>query len=406
MTARVLWVTQDFPPDKGGIQTYSAELVRALVDLGHEVDVVAPDRPHAADHDRSFPARVHRVPGPRDAMPVSAAPVVLAMTHRTRFDVVMHAQWPTATGSVIARRRERIGALVLAAHGRELLWRPRMLAGAYDRWRRAVLHAADRVVAVSRYTAAIVRGLGVDAPRTCVVPNGSDVARLHRPAVIEQAATLRAKWAIGPSPLVVTVARLVPHKGIDTVIRALPEVARAVPDVAYVVVGGGRDRERLLRLARDVGVAERVHFVGCVGDDEVSAWLHACDVLALPSRERPPDVEGFGIVLLDAAACGRPVVAGRSGGIADAVVDGETGLLCDPDRTDDVTRALIHVLRDRELARRLGAAGRERVAEGFMWSHAGDRLHAIVERAVANGGEELAGASPVVDDHTARCESR
>jgi phosphatidylinositol alpha-1,6-mannosyltransferase len=404
VSASVLWVTQDFPPDKGGIQTYSAELVRALVELGHEVDVVAPERPQARAYDRAFPARVHRLPGPRDAMPAIAIPFVLAMTGRKRFDVVVHAQWPTATGSVLARRRERIGALVLAAHGRELLWRPRVLAGAYDRWRRTVLHAADRVVAVSRYTGGLVRDLGVDASRTCVVSNGTDVARLHRSAVIERAATLRATAAIGPGPLVVTVARLVPHKGIDTVIRALPEVARAVPGVQYVVVGGGHDRARLVQLAHAAGIAHRVHFVGCVDDDEVSAWLHACDVLALPSRERRPDVEGFGIVLLDAAACGRPVVAGRSGGIADAVIDGETGLLCDPDRTDEVARALIDVLRDRELARRLGAAGRERVERDFTWAHAGRRLHAIVEN--AHGVDELSGASHVVDDHSARCFSR
>lgn len=400
----VLWVTQDFPPDTGGIQTYSAELVRALATLGHDVEVVAPHRPDAATHDRSFPARVHRLPGPRDAMPAAAAAFVLGVTARRHFDVVVHAQWTTASGSVLARRRDRIGALVLAAHGRELLWRPPILARVHDAWRHAILRAADRVIAVSSYTHALVRGLGVTSPRACVVPNGTDVARLHRPEVLRRAAVLRA--SIGTAPLIVTVARLVPHKGIDTVIRALPPVAREVPDVAYVVVGGGRDCERLRAIARTVGVEHRVRFAGHVDDDDVSAWLHACDVFALPSREHSPDVEGFGIVLLDAAACGRPVVAGRSGGIPDAVLDGRTGLLCDPDRTHTVANALIDVLCDRARAQALGAAARARVEQGFTWAHAGTRFHAVIGSLAHKGVRELAEPSPRGDGRGADCFAR
>ena len=126
MSLRVLWVTQDFPPDLGGIQTYSAELVRALVTLGVHVEVVAPTRDGADVHDRRFPARVHRIAVPRDAMPIAASLRVLV--ERGHFDVAMHAQWTTATGSLAARRRGRIGRVVVAAHGRELLWRPPVLA--------------------------------------------------------------------------------------------------------------------------------------------------------------------------------------------------------------------------------------------------------------------------------------
>jgi phosphatidylinositol alpha-1,6-mannosyltransferase len=385
MSLRVLWVTQDFPPDTGGIQTYSAQLVRALVELGHDVEVVAPQRPGAAEHDRTFAAPVRRIAAPRDAMPIAAALHVLA--ERRHHDVAVHAQWTTALGSLGARRRGRIGRIVVAAHGRELLWRPRVLALAHDRVRRAILGAADRVVAVSRYTRGLALAAGADPSRTCVVPNGSDVARLDRSVVRARAGELRA--SLGAARVLLTVARLVPHKGIDTVLRALPAVASEVPDVVYVVVGDGRDRARLEALAQELGVAARVRFVGSVSDDDAAAWMHACDAFALLSRERVPDVEGFGIVLLDAAACARAVVAGRTGGIPDAVLDGETGLLCHPTRADEVVAALTEVLRDPSRARVLGAAGRTRVEHELSWSHAGARLSRVLSSLFERRGAEV-----------------
>lgn len=380
MSLRVLWVTQDFPPDVGGIQTYSAELVRALVGQGVDVEVLAPKRPGDRDHDRRFPAPVVRLPVPRDAMPLAAAAHVAL--ERRSFDVAMHAQWTTASGSLVALRRGRIGRVVVAAHGRELLWRPAALAAAHERWRRAVLRATDRVVAVSGYTRELALGLGVAPSRTAIVANGSDPRAFDRPEIRARAHELRA--SISGTRIVLTIARLVPHKGIDTILYALPKVVRELPDVAYVVVGDGRDRDRLRSLARELDVERHVRFVGSVDDRDALAWMHACDVFALASRAHAADVEGFGIVLLDAAACGRPVVAGRSGGIPDAVEHGETGLLCDPLAPDDFTNALLDVLDDPRHARALGDAGRRRVEHGFTWAHAGARLHAALAPAARN----------------------
>ncbi len=375
---RVLWVTQDFPPERGGVQTYSAELVRALVGLGYRVEVVAPAADGAAAHDGRFPCAVHRVGLPRDTMPVAASARVLERILRERFDVVFCAQWNTAGAAALARARGWVGALAIAAHGRELLWQPPLARGTYDRARRRVLRRADAVFAVSGFTGGLVGELGVEPQRTWVVPNGTDPAAFDDPAAVARGAALRARHG---GPLVLSLARLVPHKGIDVVLQAISTLSEPA-GLRYVVVGDGPDRPRLEALARRLGVSDRVIWRARVDDDGRAAWLHACDVFALMSRRRGCDVEGFGIALLEAAACRRPVIAGRSGGVADAVQDGVTGWLCPPEDPVAVARRLEMLLSNRELGRAAGQAGRERLERAFTWRHAARSIAAALERVV------------------------
>lgn len=378
MSLRVLWVTQDFPPERGGVQTYSAELVRALALLGHRVEVVAPTADGAAEHDGRFPCPVHRVRCPRDAMPIAASTRVLERLGRGGFDVVFCAQWNTAGAAAWARARGWVGRLAIAAHGRELLWRPPVARAAYDHARRRVLGRADAVFAVSGFTGGLVGELGVDPARTWVVANGTDPRAFDDPAAVARGAALRAHHG---GPLVLSLARLVPHKGIDVVLEAIASLP-ALGGLRYVVLGDGPDHARLHALAQRLGVAHRVIWRPRVDDDERAAWLHACDVFALMSRRRGCDVEGFGIALLEAAACRRPVIAGRSGGVADAVQDGVTGWLCPPEDPAAVARRLQALLADRELGRAAGEAGRERLERAFTWGHAARSITAVLERAV------------------------
>jgi phosphatidylinositol alpha-1,6-mannosyltransferase len=159
----------------------------------------------------------------------------------------------------------------------------------------------------------------------------------------------------------------VARKGQDTVIRALPQVAALVPGVRYVIVGDGPMRSHLADLAAATGVASRVDFRGFAADDDLPVLYAAADVFAMVSRHLAAagDVEGFGIVYLEANAAGRAVVAGRSGGVEDAVIDGETGVMVDPESIDEVAEALIRLLRDDDLRRRLGEQGRTRVRRDF-----------------------------------------
>lgn len=397
---RLLLVSQDFPPDIGGIQTYSLELARRLVRWCETLEVIAPMAPGASELDRELPFAVRRVRSSTNALVVRGLPTLVQRAVAGRFDAALHAQWNTAPGSLLARRSGYPRQVFVAAHGRELLLRPvARVPGAqrlYDAARRRVLHGADGLFAVSRYTAGLARGLGVDPGKIHVVPNGVDAARFELPDAAARAQRFRERHDLVGRPCFTTVARLQPHKGIDTGIAALPALLRRVPRATYVVVGDGPDAERLRGLAAQLGVSEHVRLLGRVSDDEIVDALVACDVFALLSREAPPNVEGFGLVLLEAGACGRPVVGARSGGIPDAVAEGDSGLLVAPDDIAATADALARLLGDDELAKRLGEGGRRRARGALSWDRA---ARAIFETMVASLNASDPGAQD--DEHTA-----
>jgi len=375
---RILLVSQDFPPHVGGIQTYALELARRLARGCETLEVVAPYAPGWEALDRTLPFAVRRVRSSTNALAAWGAPAMWGRAWRGRFDVAFHAQWATAPASLLARRAGTLRRVFVAAHGRELLLRPARLPGAqplYDAARRRVLLGADGIFAVSRYTAGLARGLGVDPQRVHVIPNGVDALRFELPDAAERAQAFRRRHDLGDRPCFTTVARLQPHKGIDTGIRALPALRERVPGATYVVVGDGPDADRLHKLAQQHGVTDAVRMLGRLSDAEVVDALLATNAFVLLSREAPPDVEGFGLVLLEAGACGCPVVGARSGGIPDAIAHDDSGLLVPPDDPVATAHALARLLSDPGLARRLGDGGRRRARGPLSWDRAARAIH-------------------------------
>ena len=245
---------------------------------------------------------------------------------------------------------------------------------------RRLLGSAEVLVAISRYTHDLVcdvlRELGLPerTGRVRVVPLGTDPA-VFRPGLdpaplIERLGLPRARW-------LVTVARLVPHKGADTTIEALALLAPRHPDLHYAIVGQGPYLSALEALARARGVSDRVHFLSDVSDAELPLAYAMADVYVGVSRLVVHGVEGFGIALLEASASGKPVVAGRSGGMPDAVRENETGLLVDPEDAESVAAAVGGLLDDPERARALGAAGRRAVETFYNWPRVVADLRAI-----------------------------
>jgi phosphatidyl-myo-inositol dimannoside synthase len=231
------------------------------------------------------------------------------------------------------------------------------------------------VVAVSSYTAGLIAVTSVAPADLRLIPPGVDLPQNPAPERQER-------------PTLLTIARLRDeYKGHDVLIRALALVRADVPDVELVVIGDGPLRGKLEALADAAGVSEAVRFLGTVTDEERDRWLRRTDVFAMPSR-LPADGragEGFGIVYLEAAAYGKPVVAGNVAGALDAVADGETGLLVDPTDARALADALTRLLRDRELALRMGSAGAER-SKGFSWPLIAARLEAVLVEQVAEKG--------------------
>lgn len=384
---RTLLVTNDFPPRTGGIQTWVHALAVRLPP--GELAVYAPAWPGAAEFDAAFPHPVHRHPTSL-MLPVPAVArraVELARHHGAR-TAWFGAAAPLALLGPVLRRRAEVERVVASTHGHEVGWA--LLPGGRSALRR-IGEGSDAVTTVSSWTRGrLAAALGPDAALE-PLPGGVDVARF-RPDPAGRA-RVRARLGLGTAPVVVCVSRLVPRKGQDALVRALPALRARVPGTRLLLVGDGPDAPRLRRLAAVAGLAvddatrspaagpaAPVVLAGPVPEADLPAHLAAGDVFALPCRTRRAglDVEGLGIALLEAAACGLPVVAGRSGGAPETVREGVTGHVVHGRDPRALVDALAGLLTDPARAAAMGAAGRARTAAGWTWDARAARLRTLL----------------------------
>ncbi|MEJ8279799.1 glycosyltransferase family 4 protein [Pseudonocardia spirodelae] len=371
---RTLLVTNDFPPRPGGIQSYLSGLARALPP--GELAVYAPAWRGAARHDAALAFPVHRHPSSL-MLPVPSVArraVELAREHDAEA-VWFGAAAPLGLLGAHLRRRAGVGRVVATTHGHEVGWS--MLPGSRPALRR-IGARADVVTAVSRFTRDRLAGaLGPDT--ACeLLPPPVDTGRFAPDPAAR--AEIRARHRLGDAPVVTCVSRLVPRKGQDVLVAALPGIRARVPGARLLLVGGGPDRDRIRRLAERAGVADAVVLTGGVPAAELAAHHAAGDVFALPCRTHLGglDVEGLGIALLEAAACGLPVVAGDSGGAPETVEDGVTGHVVRGRDVDGVAAAVAGLLADPARAAAMGRAGRERVRRHWGGTASAARLRAFL----------------------------
>jgi phosphatidyl-myo-inositol dimannoside synthase len=387
MTVPHLLVTNDFPPKLGGIQSYLHELWRRLPP--EETTVFTTAHRGSTEWDAAQPFRIVRARSP-----------FLGPTPRLvrRIDdlarevgaglVLLDPAWPLGA---IGPQLERPYGLIL--HGAEVTV-PARLPFVQLSLRRA-MRAASLVIAGGDYPAAEGRFSAGRAIEATLVPPGVDGARF-RPLTADERREARVRLRLpGNEVVVLGFSRLVRRKGFDVLIAAAAELAHDVPDLAFTVLiaGDGRDRHRLDGLVQTTGAP--VRFVGRVSEGELPSLYGAADVFAMLCRDQwgGLEQEGFGIVFLEAAASGLPALAGKSGGSADAVADGETGLVIDDPRSvADVRDALERLVRDGQLRQRLGAAARERALRMFSY----DVLAAHLAEAISTTAA-LAGDGSVAD---------
>lgn len=378
MNRRYLVITELFLPTKGGTAVWFDEVYRRLG--GKETHIVTAAVPGAAAHDAAHPNTVHRldlrrVPWLRPeslGMYAKLFARSLALALRYRFDAI-HAGRALPEGLVgwlVARLTGH--SLAIYAHGEELTGWGR--GNKYQAMCFALRHA-DRVVANSAFTRETLIGMGVREARICVIHPGVDVRRF-RPGL--PANDLRGRLGLAPgAKLLLSVGRLQRRKGFDTVIRCLPELVAAGLDVHYGIIGIGEDDSYLAELARQNGVEGRVHRLGHVAMEDLPRWYNACDLFVLANRDIAGDTEGFGIVFIEAAACGKTAVAGTAGGTGSAVVEGVTGVRVDGESQQAVCATLAELLRDDERRRSFGAAGLARVRELLSWDAVAARTLAL-----------------------------
>jgi phosphatidylinositol alpha-1,6-mannosyltransferase len=372
-----LLVTNDFPPKIGGIQSYLHELWRRLP----VADATVFTTRHAGDSEWDAEQRFRVVRArERQFFPTrSLATRIDGLARELGASVVLLDPWLP-----LGQLGPRLTAApyVVVVHGAEVTV-PGRLPGSRQLGAR-VLRSAAGVVAAGSYPAREAERAAGVALRGVVVPPGVDVDRF-RPLSESDRRAVREQFGLHPDrPLVLGVSRLVPRKGFDVLVDAVA----GLPDVQLAIAGAGRDRARLARRADRRGISDRVRFLGRVPDDASFPRLYACaDVFAMPCRDRwgGLEAEGFGIVFLEAAAAGVPVVAGRSGGSHEAVVDGETGFVVDG-AADGVRRALAELLVDDDLRRRMGAAARARAVLEFSYDTLAARLAPVVAGDLAGLG--------------------
>ncbi|GAB3085747.1 glycosyltransferase family 4 protein [Micromonospora schwarzwaldensis] len=371
--SRTLLITNDFPPRPGGIQSFVHNL--AVRQPPGSVVVYASSWRGAEKFDADQPFEVVRertkVLLPTPLIARRAARLARAYDCDT---VWFGAAAPLGLLAPGLRRRAGIRRAVALTHGHEVGWAA--LPGARSALRR-IGRGVDVTTYLGEYTRLrLARALDGLTELRRLAP-GVDVETYH-PGVDGE--RVRARLGLADRPVVVCVSRLVPRKGQDALIRALPGIRRRVPDAALLVVGGGPYRATLEKLARQSGVERDVVFTGSVPAAELPAHYAAGDVYAMPcrTRNRGLDVEGLGIVYLEASATGLPVVAGDSGGAPDAVREGETGYVVSGRDTAQLTDRVATLLADRDLARQLGAAGRAWVEREWRWETQAERMATLL----------------------------
>jgi phosphatidyl-myo-inositol dimannoside synthase len=371
---RVLIVTNDFPPRAGGIQSFVHALAVRLPE--GSVTVYAPAWEGAAAFDAAQPFPVERHPTSLMLPVPSVARRAARLLGRDGCDTVVFGA--AAPLGLLAPSLRRAGArrLVAITHGHEAGWAA--LPGARSLLRR-IGDSVDTVTYLGEYTRArLARALSPEA-----------VARMTRlaPGVDSEAfrpgaggAAVRDRLGLASRPVVICVSRLVPRKGQDTLIRAWPVVQATVPDAVLLLVGGGPYAGRLRRLAHGLGVAGSVIFTGPVPWLELPAYYDAGDVFAMPCRTRRHglDVEGLGIVYLEASATGLPVIGGDSGNAPDAIRAGETGYVVSGRSPAEVAGRLLHLLTDPAGARAMGEKGMAWIDQEWRWDLVAQRLQQIL----------------------------
>jgi phosphatidyl-myo-inositol dimannoside synthase len=374
VTPKTLVVTNDYPPRPGGIQSF----VHALA-CGRppgSVVVYAPSWDGAAAFDRGLPFPVIR--HPRSLM--LPLPGVLRRARRIAAehgcDTVLFGAAAPLGLLAPGLRRSGIKRCVAITHGHEAGWA--MLPGARALLRR-IGDEVDVVTYLGEYfRSRLAKALSPAATARMVrLTPGVDVATYHPGA---DGADVRASLGLAGRPVAVCVSRLVPRKGQDTLIRAWPRVTAAVPGAALLLVGGGPYLANLKRLAKRLRVTSSVAFTGPVPGEDLPGYYRAGDVFAMPCRTRRIglDVEGLGIVYLEASASGLPVIAGDSGGAPDAVLDGHTGYVVDGRSPGGVADRLVELLTDTGRAAAIGDKGRAWAVGEWRWELVADRLEKIL----------------------------
>lgn len=371
---KVLIYTHEFPPYLGGLATTSSKLAKGISESGIEVFVLAPSYgPEDKHDDLNLAARVIRVPAIGSGwikylpfLDIFIGCLYLLMTlRRENPDVVLFiTEEAEAAGGLLPffpfKPVVRVAGsgITTCFYGRKL--RKKLMRFPMKR----LYDNSDLIIAVSKNTKELLESVGVSDRKIKVLYNGVEEEFISKKPSPARIAGIRKRFGIPEaSTVLITVARVLPRKGQDTVIKALSRVLGEFPNIVYLIVGEGRYKDKFKELAYETGVRENVIFTGGIPHDEVVDFIDLSNIFIMPNRYWNNKIEGLPNALLEASARGKPVIAGNHGGSVEAVEDGVTGILTDPESVRDVADSLLSLLREQDKARLMGENGRKRVLQ-------------------------------------------
>jgi phosphatidylinositol alpha-1,6-mannosyltransferase len=376
-----LVISENFLPDCGGTITWILQTYRRYRPA--EVVLVAGEHGDTRLLDQTLPFKVERIPmSVNEWDPTAPASLwryscilrhVLRSCRRHQIRQ-LHAVKVLPEG-LIAWCVHLISGrpYLLYAHGEEVLI---SLSSRKLRWLIPRLYNdAAAIIANSSETKALLEGIRVRSEKIQIIHPGVEATAFQTSD--DAARAIRKRHNLGQSPVLLTLGRLQRRKGQDMVIHALPRIAKQFPDVRYVIAGAGEERDFLQRLTCELGVQDKVIFVGQIDSEEQAAYYAASDVFLMPNRQIGADVEGFGIVFLEAGAAGKPVIGGRSGGTAEAIQEGLTGIRVDGENVEAIAAAVIDLLTDSDKARAMGERARQWVEKAFSWESIVERTRQV-----------------------------
>ncbi|UCD85134.1 MAG: glycosyltransferase family 4 protein [Deltaproteobacteria bacterium] len=380
---KTLLITQDFPPQGGGMQEYYLNICLNLPP--EEIVVTVPKVEGYQEADKKLPFKVYRAPFPIRKAKIFTYNLIwlLQLIWIIRKERISTVQCgvilPIGYLSLILKWITRT-KYVIYFHGKDILVarekavRSRFKKRLLDR----IISRSSRLIVNSKYTLRILDGLNVHRDKCEVIYPGVELGFFRRISVSPE---IIKRYNLENKRIILFVGRLIKRKGVDNVLLALPKVIEKIPNLKYLIVGKGDDEIRLRKIVEDVGLDRYVDFLGYISREDLLHVYNTSDVFVMASREvkSQSTIEGFGIVYLEANACGVPVVGGRSGGIPEAVIDGETGLLVDSDNIEEISQAILRILKDEHFARELGEKGRQRAEAEFSWDKITKRVHSVLE---------------------------
>lgn len=365
----ILMITQDFWPKSGGIQTYCYELAKALARQGVKVTVITCGFKDPRDDQDGF--SVIRYPIFHTSFlflwsPFIARQALKRIQGQFFYDAIIYGQWQSAFWTLLPFTRKKPHDVAMV-HGRELILP--YLKRLMPFFRNIIFKKINAIAPNSKAVLQLTKDVSSSQiPIAKVIHPGVNANLFSPPTATQNGDYLRERHGLKEKKIILTVTRLVDRKNPGTVIKALPIVLETIPEAFYVIIGNGPCKASLQELASSSTTKNQILFLGYVENQELIDWYKTCDLFVLPSRQTKTDVEGFGIVFLEAGACAKPVVGANTGGISDAVLEGETGILLqDVDDLKEMAAALTALLHPNGAGKEMGLKARKRIELELTW---------------------------------------